>query len=86
MISRYHNYLLLRFVVTEYILVTMLLCYTMVYVTPQLFQVVKCLRKDSNELVAVKILKNHPHYARQGQVEVCSYTNSTIPLHLVLTI
>lgn len=33
-------------------------------------QVVKCLRKDSNELVAVKILKNHPHYARQGQVEI----------------
>ena len=56
------------------------------YVTLLLFQVVKCLRKDSNELVAVKILKNHPHYARQGQVEVCSYTNSTIPLHLVLTI
>ena len=33
-------------------------------------QVVKCLRKDSGELVAIKILKNHPNYARQGQVEV----------------
>lgn len=33
-------------------------------------QVVKCLRKDSGELVAIKILKNHPNYARQGQVEI----------------
>ena len=50
-----------------------------------MFQVVKCLRKDSNELVAVKILKNHPHYARQGQVEVCFYTNSTLLLLLILS-
>lgn len=33
-------------------------------------QVVKCIRKDSGELVAIKILKNHPNYARQGQVEI----------------
>ena len=34
-------------------------------------QVVKCWRHGSNELVAIKILKNHPSYARQGQIEVC---------------
>jgi homeodomain interacting protein kinase len=33
-------------------------------------QVVKCWKQDSSELVAVKILKNHASYARQGQVEV----------------
>ena len=33
-------------------------------------QVLKCMRKDTGELVAIKILKNHPNYARQGQVEV----------------
>nr|CAB3252980.1 homeodomain-interacting protein kinase 2 [Phallusia mammillata] len=33
-------------------------------------QVVKCWRHGSNELVAIKILKNHPSYARQGQIEV----------------
>lgn len=33
-------------------------------------QVVKCTRKDNGENVAIKILKNHPNYARQGQVEI----------------
>lgn len=33
-------------------------------------QVVKCWKKGSNEIVAIKILKNHPSYARQGQIEV----------------
>ncbi len=33
-------------------------------------QVAKCWKKGSNEIVAIKILKNHPSYARQGQIEV----------------
>ncbi len=33
-------------------------------------QVVKCWRKDSNEIVAIKILKSTPSYAKQGQMEV----------------
>jgi serine/threonine protein kinase len=33
-------------------------------------QVVKCWKVGSNEHVAVKILKNHPSYVRQGQIEV----------------
>ena len=33
-------------------------------------QVVKCWRHNTNDVVAVKILKNHPSYARQGQIEV----------------
>ncbi|CAG0919417.1 unnamed protein product [Notodromas monacha] len=33
-------------------------------------QVVKCWKKGTNEIVAIKILKNHPNYARQGQIEV----------------
>lgn len=33
-------------------------------------QVVKCWKRGSGEVVAVKILKNHPSYARQGQIEV----------------
>lgn len=33
-------------------------------------QVVKCWKRGTNEMVAVKILKNHPSYARQGQIEV----------------
>ena len=33
-------------------------------------QVVKCWNKRTNEIVAIKILKNHPSYARQGQIEV----------------
>ena len=39
-------------------------------------QVVKCLRKESRDYVAVKILKNHPTYARQGQMEVRNYSLS----------
>lgn len=31
---------------------------------------VKCWKRGTNEIVAVKILKNHPSYARQGQIEV----------------
>ncbi|KAM9409858.1 LOW QUALITY PROTEIN: homeodomain-interacting protein kinase 3 [Pholidichthys leucotaenia] len=33
-------------------------------------QVVKCWKRETGEVVAVKILKNHPSYARQGQIEV----------------
>ncbi|CAL8358489.1 unnamed protein product [Lota lota] len=33
-------------------------------------QVVKCWKRGTNDVVAVKILKNHPSYARQGQIEV----------------
>ncbi|XP_067275785.1 homeodomain-interacting protein kinase 3 isoform X2 [Pseudorasbora parva] len=33
-------------------------------------QVVKCWKRGTNEIMAVKILKNHPSYARQGQIEV----------------
>uniref|UniRef100_A0AAY5F4D0 Protein kinase domain-containing protein n=1 Tax=Electrophorus electricus TaxID=8005 RepID=A0AAY5F4D0_ELEEL len=32
-------------------------------------QVAKCSKKDTNEMVAIKILKNHPFFARQGQIE-----------------
>lgn len=33
-------------------------------------QVVKAWKKGTNEIVAVKILKKHPSYARQGKIEV----------------
>lgn len=33
-------------------------------------QVVKCWKKGTNEIVAIKILKNHPSYIRQGHIEV----------------
>ncbi len=33
-------------------------------------QVLKCWKKDTNEVVAVKILKNVPSYTKQGQIEV----------------
>ncbi|XP_043928829.1 homeodomain-interacting protein kinase 1 isoform X3 [Protopterus annectens] len=33
-------------------------------------QVAKCWKRSTNEIVAIKILKNHPSYARQGQIEV----------------
>lgn len=33
-------------------------------------QVVKCWKRGTNDVVAIKILKNHPSYARQGQIEV----------------
>jgi homeodomain interacting protein kinase len=32
-------------------------------------QIVKCWKKGTNEVVAIKILKNHPSYARQRQIE-----------------
>lgn len=35
-------------------------------------QVAKCWKRGTNEIVAIKILKNHPSYARQGQIEVNS--------------
>lgn len=41
-------------------------------------QVVKCWKKGTNEIVAIKILKNHPSYARQGQIEVCLYHNQVV--------
>lgn len=34
------------------------------------FQVVKAWKKGTSEIVAIKILKKHPSYARQGQIEV----------------
>uniref|UniRef100_A0A4W3JFV5 non-specific serine/threonine protein kinase n=1 Tax=Callorhinchus milii TaxID=7868 RepID=A0A4W3JFV5_CALMI len=37
-------------------------------------QVVKCWKRGTNEIVAIKILKNHPSYARQGQIEVSILT------------
>lgn len=37
-------------------------------------QVAKCWKRGTNEIVAIKILKNHPSYARQGQIEV-SFVN-----------
>jgi homeodomain interacting protein kinase len=33
-------------------------------------QVVRCLKKDTREMVAMKILKSTPSYAKQGQMEV----------------
>ncbi|CAB3410446.1 unnamed protein product [Caenorhabditis bovis] len=33
-------------------------------------QVVKAWKRGTNEIVAIKILKKHPSYARQGQIEV----------------
>jgi len=37
-------------------------------------QVVKCWKYGTNEIVAIKILKNHPSYAHQGQIEVSILT------------
>lgn len=37
-------------------------------------QVVKCWKKGTSDIVAIKILKNHPSYARQGQIEVSILT------------
>lgn len=39
-------------------------------------QVVKCWKKGTSEIVAIKILKNHPSYARQGQIEVSGLFNN----------
>lgn len=36
-------------------------------------QVAKCWKRGTNEIVAIKILKNHPSYARQGQIEVFTH-------------
>lgn len=33
-------------------------------------QVAKCWKRSTKEIVAIKILKIHPSYARQGQIEV----------------
>jgi len=44
-------------------------------------QVVKCWKKGTNEIVAIKILKNHPSYIRQGHIEVC--TNCCCQLSLL---
>ena len=33
-------------------------------------QVAKCWKRGTNEIVAIKILKNQPSYARQGQIEI----------------
>lgn len=43
-------------------------------------QVVKCWKKGTNEIVAIKILKNHPSYIRQGHIEVSqfSYVNTSV--------
>uniref|UniRef100_A0A8C9F8Y4 Protein kinase domain-containing protein n=1 Tax=Pavo cristatus TaxID=9049 RepID=A0A8C9F8Y4_PAVCR len=41
-------------------------------------QVVKCWKRGTNEIVAIKILKNHPSYARQGQIEVRSNCYLTV--------
>lgn len=38
-------------------------------------QVVKCWKKGTNEIVAIKILKNHPSYIRQGHIEVGIHIN-----------
>uniref|UniRef100_A0A915IVT8 Protein kinase domain-containing protein n=1 Tax=Romanomermis culicivorax TaxID=13658 RepID=A0A915IVT8_ROMCU len=37
-------------------------------------QVVKCWKKGTNDIVAIKILKKHPSYARQGQIEHKNHT------------
>lgn len=42
-------------------------------------QVVKCWKRGTNEVVAIKILKNHPSYARQGQIEVGARGGATRP-------
>lgn len=41
-------------------------------------QVVKCWKKGTNEIVAIKILKNHPSYARQGQIEVSAASSEIL--------
>lgn len=39
-------------------------------------QVAKCWKRGTNEIVAIKILKNHPSYARQGQIEVSVFSHA----------
>lgn len=41
-------------------------------------QVAKCWKRGTNEIVAIKILKNHPSYARQGQIEVSCFDVSAV--------
>lgn len=49
-------------------------------------QVVKCWKKGTNEIVAIKILKNHPSYARQVSLLFMYFyyimTVRTNPVHL----
>ncbi|KRF84033.1 uncharacterized protein Dvir_GJ26812 [Drosophila virilis] len=45
-------------------------------------QVVKCWKRGTSEIVAIKILKNHPSYARQGQIEVSILSRLTQESHL----
>jgi serine/threonine protein kinase len=47
-------------------------------------QVAKCWKKGTNEIVAIKILKNHPSYARQGQIEVSILSRLRSILLLIL--
>uniref|UniRef100_A0A670HMN2 non-specific serine/threonine protein kinase n=1 Tax=Podarcis muralis TaxID=64176 RepID=A0A670HMN2_PODMU len=46
-------------------------------------QVVKCWKRGTNEIVAIKILKNHPSYARQGQIEVATALKKLKSLGLI---
>lgn len=48
-------------------------------------QVAKCWKRGTNEIVAIKILKNHPSYARQGQIEVSIVENLTDASGLLVT-
>ncbi|KAF6030208.1 hipk [Bugula neritina] len=43
-------------------------------------QVVKCWKKGTNDIVAIKILKNHPSYIRQGHIEVSTPTLRYTPV------
>ena len=36
-------------------------------------QVVKCWKHGTNEIVAIKILKNHPSYARQDRINMSRF-------------
>lgn len=49
-------------------------------------QVVKCWKKGTNEIVAIKILKNHPSYIRQGHIEVRAPSDMTYTLCHVLVV
>uniref|UniRef100_A0A8B9M752 non-specific serine/threonine protein kinase n=1 Tax=Accipiter nisus TaxID=211598 RepID=A0A8B9M752_9AVES len=44
-------------------------------------QVAKCWKRSTKEIVAIKILKNHPSYARQGQIEQNKF--SPLPLKYI---
>ncbi|XP_049589174.1 homeodomain-interacting protein kinase 1 isoform X1 [Syngnathus scovelli] len=48
-------------------------------------QVAKCWKRGTNEIVAIKILKNHPSYARQGQIEVPSHLHITFTTNVYKT-